>query len=129
MMMTGHERQYVRIFGSIVVAGMLVQLAVIPVYGLLGAAIMQHAGAHRRPARHRLVRQPEDRARYDAAGGVPYQPRGGLGTTAARPSFRELVHPGFHPFEPAIDVVQRIFTAFSASALALMSRGVQRTGG
>jgi O-antigen/teichoic acid export membrane protein len=40
LMMTGHERQYVRIFGSIVVAGMLVQLAVIPIYGLLGAAIV-----------------------------------------------------------------------------------------
>jgi O-antigen/teichoic acid export membrane protein len=40
LMMTGHERQYVRIFGSIVVAGMLAQLIVIPVYGLLGAAIM-----------------------------------------------------------------------------------------
>jgi O-antigen/teichoic acid export membrane protein len=40
MMMTGHERQYVRIFGSIVVAGMLAQLVVIPIYGLLGAAIM-----------------------------------------------------------------------------------------
>jgi O-antigen/teichoic acid export membrane protein len=38
LMMTGHERAYVRIFGSIVVAGMLVQLAVIPVWGLLGAA-------------------------------------------------------------------------------------------
>lgn len=40
LMMTGHERQYVRIFGSIVVVGMLVQLAVIPIYGLLGAAIV-----------------------------------------------------------------------------------------
>jgi O-antigen/teichoic acid export membrane protein len=40
LMMTGHERQYVRIFGSIVVAGMLAQLIVIPIYGLLGAAIM-----------------------------------------------------------------------------------------
>jgi O-antigen/teichoic acid export membrane protein len=40
LMMTGHERQYVRIFGSIVVAGMLAQLLVIPIYGLLGAAIM-----------------------------------------------------------------------------------------
>jgi O-antigen/teichoic acid export membrane protein len=38
LMMTGHERAYVRIFGSIVVAGMLVQLAVIPVWGLVGAA-------------------------------------------------------------------------------------------
>jgi len=40
MMMTGHERAYVRIFGSIVVAGMLAQLAVIPLYGLVGAAVM-----------------------------------------------------------------------------------------
>lgn len=40
LMMTGHERQYVRIFGSIVVAGMLVQLAVIPIYGLVGAALV-----------------------------------------------------------------------------------------
>jgi O-antigen/teichoic acid export membrane protein len=40
LMMTGHERAYVRIFGSIVVAGMLVQLAVIPVFGLVGAAVM-----------------------------------------------------------------------------------------
>jgi O-antigen/teichoic acid export membrane protein len=40
LMMTGHERQYVRIFGSIVVAGMLVQLAVIPLYGLVGAALV-----------------------------------------------------------------------------------------
>jgi O-antigen/teichoic acid export membrane protein len=40
LMMTGHERAYVRIFGSIVVAGLLVQVAVIPAYGLLGAAIV-----------------------------------------------------------------------------------------
>ena len=40
LMMTGHERQYVRIFGSIVIAGMLVQLAVIPIYGLVGAAVV-----------------------------------------------------------------------------------------
>jgi O-antigen/teichoic acid export membrane protein len=40
LMMTGHERQYVRIFGSIVVAGMLAQLVVIPIFGLMGAAIM-----------------------------------------------------------------------------------------
>ena len=39
LMMTGHERAYVRIFGSIVVFGMLVQLAVIPVWGLTGAAL------------------------------------------------------------------------------------------
>ena len=40
MMMTGHERDYVRIFGSVIVAGMLVQLAVIPVFGLVGAALV-----------------------------------------------------------------------------------------
>ena len=40
LMMTGHERAYVRIFGSIVVAGMLVQVAVIPTAGLLGAAVV-----------------------------------------------------------------------------------------
>ena len=40
LMMTGHERHYVRIFGSIVVAGMLAQLVVIPVFGLVGAAVM-----------------------------------------------------------------------------------------
>jgi len=38
LMMTGHERAYVRIFGSVVVAGLLVQLAVIPLWGLVGAA-------------------------------------------------------------------------------------------
>jgi O-antigen/teichoic acid export membrane protein len=40
LMMTGHERAYVRIFGSIVVTGMVVQAAVIPVWGLMGAAII-----------------------------------------------------------------------------------------
>lgn len=40
LMMTGHERAYVRIFGSIVVAGILVQLVAIPVWGLLGAAVV-----------------------------------------------------------------------------------------
>lgn len=43
MMMTGHERDYVRIFGTIIVAGMLVQLAVIPVFGLIGAASVNMA--------------------------------------------------------------------------------------
>ncbi|MEO6396115.1 MAG: lipopolysaccharide biosynthesis protein [Devosia sp.] len=38
MMMTGHERDYVRIFGSIIVLGVLVQIAIIPVFGLVGAA-------------------------------------------------------------------------------------------
>jgi hypothetical protein len=37
-MMTGHERAYVRLFGAVVVAGMLVQLMVIPLFGLVGAA-------------------------------------------------------------------------------------------
>jgi O-antigen/teichoic acid export membrane protein len=40
LMMTGHERAYVRIFGSIIVAGILVQLVAIPVWGLLGAAVV-----------------------------------------------------------------------------------------
>ncbi|RYE86144.1 MAG: lipopolysaccharide biosynthesis protein [Hyphomicrobiales bacterium] len=40
MMMTGHERDYVRIFGTIQVAAMLVQLAVIPLWGSLGAAVV-----------------------------------------------------------------------------------------
>ncbi|HEY0854008.1 MAG TPA: oligosaccharide flippase family protein [Devosia sp.] len=40
MMMTGHERDYVRVFGSIQVVGMLVQLAVIPIWGPLGAAVV-----------------------------------------------------------------------------------------
>lgn len=38
MMMTGHERDYVRIWGSIMLVGLLVELAVIPVFGLVGAA-------------------------------------------------------------------------------------------
>lgn len=40
MMMTGHERQYVLIFGSIMLAGFLLMLVAIPVYGILGAAII-----------------------------------------------------------------------------------------
>ncbi len=43
MMMTGHERDYVRIFGGVIAAGMLVQLAVIPAFGLVGAAIVNMA--------------------------------------------------------------------------------------
>lgn len=43
MMMTGHERDYVRIFGTIVVIGMLAQLAVIPLFGLVGAALCNTA--------------------------------------------------------------------------------------
>lgn len=38
MMMTGHERAYVRIFGTIMVLGMVAQVAVIPMFGVLGAA-------------------------------------------------------------------------------------------
>lgn len=40
MMMTGHERAYVAIFGTIMGLGLLVQLVVIPVYGILGAAVV-----------------------------------------------------------------------------------------
>jgi O-antigen/teichoic acid export membrane protein len=40
LMMTGHERAYVRIFGSIVIAGMLAQLVVIPTLGPVGAAVV-----------------------------------------------------------------------------------------
>lgn len=38
MMMTGHERAYVAIFGTIMALGFLVQFLVIPVYGIVGAA-------------------------------------------------------------------------------------------
>jgi len=38
MMMTGHERDYVRIWGAIMLVGLLLELAVIPVFGLIGAA-------------------------------------------------------------------------------------------
>lgn len=38
MMMTGHERAYVRIFGGITAVGMVVQLAAVPLFGLIGAA-------------------------------------------------------------------------------------------
>ena len=40
MMMTGHERQYVRIFGAVIVAGMVVQVPVIMAYGAVGAAVV-----------------------------------------------------------------------------------------
>ncbi|MCB9992356.1 MAG: oligosaccharide flippase family protein [Hyphomicrobiaceae bacterium] len=43
MMMTGHERDYVRIFGSIMLVGMAIQVVVIPAYGLIGAAIVNAA--------------------------------------------------------------------------------------
>ncbi len=38
MMMTGHERAYVRIFGLVMLVGMAAQVVVIPVFGLVGAA-------------------------------------------------------------------------------------------
>lgn len=38
MMMTGHERAYVRIFGGIMLLGLVVEIAVIPFWGLIGAA-------------------------------------------------------------------------------------------
>lgn len=44
LMMTGHERAYVRLFGAIMVAGLLAALAVIPFWGILGAAAV-NAGA------------------------------------------------------------------------------------
>jgi O-antigen/teichoic acid export membrane protein len=43
MMMTGHERAYVRIFGAVIVAGMILQVPVILAYGALGAAIVNTA--------------------------------------------------------------------------------------
>jgi O-antigen/teichoic acid export membrane protein len=39
MMMTGHERAYVAIFGIIMGLGFLVQIVVIPIYGIVGAAV------------------------------------------------------------------------------------------
>lgn len=38
MNMTGHERQYVMIFGTVMGLGFLVQLAIIPLFGLVAAA-------------------------------------------------------------------------------------------
>ncbi len=43
MMMTGHERDYVRIFGTIMGIGFVLQLIAIPLFGLLGAAIVNAA--------------------------------------------------------------------------------------
>ena len=40
MMMTGHERAYVTIFGAIMLAGLLAQLVVIPTWGVVGAAVV-----------------------------------------------------------------------------------------
>lgn len=44
LMMTGHERAYVGLFGAIMMAGLAVAIAVIPFYGILGAALV-NAGA------------------------------------------------------------------------------------
>ena len=43
-MMTGHERAYVGLFGAIMLAGLVAAIAVIPVYGIVGAALV-NAGA------------------------------------------------------------------------------------
>ena len=43
MMMTGHEKAYVRIFGAVIVAGMIVQIPVILAYGAVGAAVVNTA--------------------------------------------------------------------------------------
>lgn len=40
MMMTGHELAYVRIFGGVVVASFALQLIVIPLFGVIGAALV-----------------------------------------------------------------------------------------
>lgn len=40
MLMTGHERAFVGIFGSVQLLALLVQLAVIPIWGPLGAAVV-----------------------------------------------------------------------------------------
>ena len=40
MMMTGHEREYVRIFGTVIVLGMIIQIPVIMTYGVVGAAVV-----------------------------------------------------------------------------------------
>lgn len=39
MMMTGHERAYVVLFGSITLVGLAVQIAIIPLFGIVGAAL------------------------------------------------------------------------------------------
>ena len=38
--MTGHERAFVRIFGLVQITGMAVQIAVIPIWGPVGAAVV-----------------------------------------------------------------------------------------
>lgn len=40
MMMTGHERQYVSIFGSITLVGFVVMLVTVPFFGIVGAALV-----------------------------------------------------------------------------------------
>ena len=40
MMMTGHERAYVYLFGAVIVAGMIVQVPVIMAWGAVGAAVV-----------------------------------------------------------------------------------------
>lgn len=40
MMMTGHERAYVVLFGSIMGVGILAQFVVIPMFGIVGAAVV-----------------------------------------------------------------------------------------
>lgn len=40
MLMTGHERAFVRIFGLVQITGMAVQIAVIPIWGPVGAAVV-----------------------------------------------------------------------------------------
>jgi len=44
MMMTGHERAYVAIFGAIMGLGFLVQILVIPIWGVVGAAAVNMGG-------------------------------------------------------------------------------------
>lgn len=43
MMMTGHERAYVFLFGGITLIGIAVQIAIIPSFGIVGAAIVNMA--------------------------------------------------------------------------------------
>ncbi len=43
MMMTGHERDYVRIWGTIMLVGLVAELATIPAFGVLGAAVLNAA--------------------------------------------------------------------------------------
>lgn len=43
MMMTGHERDYVRVFSLVMLVGLAIEVAVIPVFGLIGAALVNSA--------------------------------------------------------------------------------------